>query len=88
VPSTVAGAALRAFAHCRMTSWSVVTRLRPGRSGLSAVEVISWEYFSESEVAFPVRLPPDFFPEPEAATDALAEADLFPVLFLPSATSP
>src|SRR5437764_591961 len=46
-PGTVAGVASRSWAHCMITSWSVVTRLRPGRSGWSSTERISCEYFSD-----------------------------------------
>ncbi|GGM12952.1 hypothetical protein GCM10012279_33870 [Micromonospora yangpuensis] len=67
VPAMVAGFALRARAHRRITSWLVVTRLRPGRSGWSAGEPIRWEDRTEREVAGPVRIP---LADPAAALPA------------------
>ncbi|GHJ15053.1 hypothetical protein TPA0908_30480 [Micromonospora sp. AKA38] len=43
VPAMVAGFAPRARAQRWITSWLRVTRLRPGRSGRSARDVMSWD---------------------------------------------
>src|SRR5215207_752244 len=64
VPSTVAGTPPRLSAHSRITSWCVVTRLRPWRSGSSSVDVTSCEYFSDREVSGPVRTWPPSGPAP------------------------
>src|SRR4051795_3116024 len=48
VSEIVAGIAPRASAHCWITSWFRVTRLRPSRSSCSSGESISCEYFTLS----------------------------------------
>src|SRR4051794_25973410 len=55
VPAMVAGLALRARAHRWITSWLAVTRLRPGRSGRSSIEVTCWDDRTERDEDRPVR---------------------------------
>src|SRR5829696_3058309 len=69
VPSTVAGTPPRLSAHWRITSWCVVTRLRPWRSGSSSVEVTSCEYFRDRDVSGPVRTWPSSGPAPSEPLD-------------------
>src|SRR6266487_4911839 len=88
VPSTAAGTPSRASAHSRITSWLVVTRLRPGCSGSSSGEVISWAYFSDLELLLPRRAPPPTLSLPAVLFVAFAVLFLVPDREPPSSSPP
>lgn len=64
VPAMVAGFAPRSRAQRWITSWFAVIRLRPGRSGRSAIDEITCELRTDRPVPRPVRIPPAVVPPP------------------------
>ncbi|RAO32064.1 hypothetical protein ONO86_05264 [Micromonospora noduli] len=60
----VAGFAPRSWAQRWITSWFAVIKLRPGRSGRSAIDEITCELRTDRPVPRPVRTPPAAVPPP------------------------
>jgi hypothetical protein len=75
----VAGFAPRARAQRWMTSWFAVIRLRPGRSGRSAIDAITCELRTDRPLPRPVRIPPAAVPVDRLAVARFAGAALFAV---------
>ncbi len=81
-PAMVAGFAPRACAHRWMTSWFAVIRLRPGRSGRSAIDAITCELRTDRPLPRPVRIPPAAMPVDRLAVARFAGDALFAVAVL------